>query len=435
MYSLSYFVISLCVVWIVCVGIATLVCYYYLMNRLHLPKDKQRTPISEVFRRSVCSKDGGGRLDVVYTWVNGGENEWVLRKMVSNGTKMCSAETDSANRYADNGELLFSLRSLFYYMKDILGHVYIITQQQEPDWLVEFPQRDRITIVDHRDIFPPWVGNVYNSNVIELWMGKIPGLSNFFIYMNDDMSISRNVDWSDFFAHDGIPFAFLEKKYSTALRFCLYNHYRNTPVGRMHLNTELLMDRLYPEQTKNMHFLRQPHFEITHAPYVMSKQWLDNFHRQFPELVREASTHRVRQLHDLVLTSYLMQNRMMDEGCMQGTVMFQVSMPAWRLSTEHNLSTCLQIITEERTFMCINDGRSVDESVGIVEGLMDSTSTMIRHFLSHVSFPLRSETNMALVRLLRTTYLTGPTKALVSTTKQHGTDNARITYKQKTWIL
>ena len=45
----------------------------------------------------------------------------------------------------------------------------------------------------------------FNSNVVESWIWKIKGLSDCFIYMNDDMYIGQPVDVSTFFVQDRVP--------------------------------------------------------------------------------------------------------------------------------------------------------------------------------------------------------------------------------------
>ena len=56
------------------------------------------------------------------------------------------ANTDG--RFRDNGELIYNLRCLEKFFPNH-GHIYIVTDEQRPDWLA---QTDKITIIDHQDI-------------------------------------------------------------------------------------------------------------------------------------------------------------------------------------------------------------------------------------------------------------------------------------------
>ncbi|XMA37048.1 hypothetical protein O1157_11655 [Streptomyces albogriseolus] len=70
-------------------------------------------------------------------------------------------------------------------------HVYIVTDGQTPEWLdADAPG---ITVVDHKDIFPEGVLPVFNSHAIETRLHHIPGLSDHYLYFNDDVFVGRSV--------------------------------------------------------------------------------------------------------------------------------------------------------------------------------------------------------------------------------------------------
>ncbi|OHS92722.1 hypothetical protein TRFO_40939 [Tritrichomonas foetus] len=61
-------------------------------------------------------------------------------------------------------------------------------------------------MISHEEIFPSEVKlPSFNSNAIEFSIGNIPGLSEHFIYANDDMFFGRPLIINDFFNEDGIP--------------------------------------------------------------------------------------------------------------------------------------------------------------------------------------------------------------------------------------
>ncbi|KAJ8299664.1 hypothetical protein KUTeg_023724 [Tegillarca granosa] len=105
----------------------------------------------------------------------------------------------SASRFEDNEELRYSLRSVEKYAPWV-RHIYIITNGQIPHWLnLESP---RVTIVTHSDLFlnkshlP-----TFSSPAIESHIHRIPGLSQKFIYMNDDVMFGKEVWPDDFYSH------------------------------------------------------------------------------------------------------------------------------------------------------------------------------------------------------------------------------------------
>ena len=141
-------------------------------------------------------------VDLVYLWVNGNDPEWKKKKSVFSKESFSDEGMDNIGRYEDNGELKYSLRSAELYAPWI-RKIFIVTDNQIPEWLD--PENEKIKIIDHKDILPPEVLPTFNSNVIEHSLFKIPGLSEHFLYANDDMFFNRPVKVSDFFGDDGKP--------------------------------------------------------------------------------------------------------------------------------------------------------------------------------------------------------------------------------------
>lgn len=123
-------------------------------------------------------------IDVVYTWA--GEN------------------TDPTNnRLAFNNELKYSLRSLFKYAPWI-NKVYILMNppKRPPSWFNE-QYKEKIILVDHNDTFNSNDLPCTNSDSIETTLVNIKGLSEHFIYFNDDVYLGNYVSYLDFFTEDG----------------------------------------------------------------------------------------------------------------------------------------------------------------------------------------------------------------------------------------
>ncbi|MFB7327060.1 stealth family protein, partial [Streptomyces sp. NPDC056190] len=142
-------------------------------------------------------------IDVVYTWVDG--EDPVLRanrERYSTGADAgIAAREVGESRYTSHDELKYSLRSLEMYA-DFVRHVYIVTDGQAPEWLnTEAPG---VTVVDHKDIFPEGVLPVFNSHAIETRLHHIPGLSDHYLYFNDDVFVGRKVTPGHFFHGNGI---------------------------------------------------------------------------------------------------------------------------------------------------------------------------------------------------------------------------------------
>lgn len=148
-------------------------------------------------------------IDAVYTWVDGADPAWRDRMMraraVAEGVEY-HPEAQADNRYRSRDELKYSLRSLEMYAPWI-RHVYLVTDQQMPEWLLE--HCDRLTVVDHRDIFTdPDALPSFNSSGIITQLHHIDGLAEHYLYLNDDMFFGRDVRPSLFWYGNGIAKVF-----------------------------------------------------------------------------------------------------------------------------------------------------------------------------------------------------------------------------------
>lgn len=141
-------------------------------------------------------------VDLVYLWVNGNDPQWRAKRNAAIGRTEADSAVNCDGRYADNDELKFSLRAVEMYAPWI-RKIFIVTDNQVPDWLDT--TNPKIRIVDHTEILDPESLPCFNSRVIEHSLYRIPGLSEHFLYANDDMFVNRPVMPGDFFGSDGLP--------------------------------------------------------------------------------------------------------------------------------------------------------------------------------------------------------------------------------------
>ncbi|MEW9526915.1 stealth family protein [Microbispora sp. NPDC049125] len=156
-------------------------------------------------------------IDAVYTWVDGGDPAWRARRDAAlhggpqggqpgrpDGGLSEMATTEA--RFTSRDELRYSLRSLFTYAPWI-NRVWIVTDGQTPSWLDTADPM--VTVVDHKEIFSdPSVLPVFNSHAIETQLHHIDGLSEHFLYLNDDFFLGRPLSPRTFFEANGITHFF-----------------------------------------------------------------------------------------------------------------------------------------------------------------------------------------------------------------------------------
>jgi hypothetical protein len=229
-------------------------------------------------------------IDVVYTWVDGDDPTWRTRRDAAMGVTAEQRHPEAANdaRFASRDELRYSLRSLEKYA-DFVNHVYLVTDDQCPAWL----RRDhpRLTVVDHRDIFPEDAAlPTFNSHSIESRLHHVPGLSEHYIYMNDDFLFGRRVDASNFFLASGLARFF----YSPA----------NIPIGDPGIEVKPVdAAAMNGRDLVAAEFGARPTFKFKHAPYAQRRSIHLQIEQLFPDDVARTTNSRFRHPSDLPLAS------------------------------------------------------------------------------------------------------------------------------------
>lgn len=141
-------------------------------------------------------------IDLVYLWVDGNDPVWMKKKQETLNSHKTQFSVNLAGRYISNDEIKYSLRSVEKHLPWI-RNIYIVTDNQVPSWLnVENP---RVRIVDHKEILPEIALPCFNSSIIEMFIYRIPGLSEHFLYANDDNFVNADLSPSFFFAEDKFP--------------------------------------------------------------------------------------------------------------------------------------------------------------------------------------------------------------------------------------
>lgn len=137
-------------------------------------------------------------VDAVVVWVDGADKKWRELFQKHTGKKPC------ATRYGGNGaDLRWCLASLVRNVP-FLRHIHLVTMDQRPDW-IDQPAYAKVKIVHHAQIFDSQHLPSFNSSAIEMVLHRIPGLSEHFLYSNDDMFVLRPTTRQDWFWQDGRP--------------------------------------------------------------------------------------------------------------------------------------------------------------------------------------------------------------------------------------
>lgn len=151
-------------------------------------------------------------IDIVIPWVDGDDPKLRAKREHYAGVGKTKADASPEDEYAldlrwdDFNEIHICLWSIHNFAPWV-RRIWMITDEQTPE-LGSLPEafRDKITVLDHRDIFAGYeeVLPTFNSATILSACWRIPGLSDQFIVTNDDVFFVGPVQPEDF-VRDGNP--------------------------------------------------------------------------------------------------------------------------------------------------------------------------------------------------------------------------------------
>ncbi len=138
------------------------------------------------------------KIDFVIPWVDGSDPAWLREKK----KYMPASDTDSSiARYRDWDILKYWFRGIEKNAPWV-NRIYFITWGHLPSWLnTDHP---KLKIIRHEDYIPKEYLPTFSSHTIELNLHRIEGLSEHFVYFNDDMYLINPVT-KDHFFHKGLP--------------------------------------------------------------------------------------------------------------------------------------------------------------------------------------------------------------------------------------
>lgn len=264
-------------------------------------------------------------IDIVIAWVDDADQQWCALKREYETTPDPTAADDSDERYRDWGFLRYLLRGIEKFMPWIRT-VHLVTCGQSPVWLNK--AHPKLHLVNHTDYIPAEYLPTFNSHTIELNFHRIEGLSEHFIYLNDDMLFTALQKRTDYF-RDGFPVDML------ALQPVVANP-ANEVMSHIYLNNSLVIARHF-KKYDNMK--SQPHsyfnldYPVMHLGYnilekvfplytgfytphgaspLCKSAYRELWEKEF-DILDATSRHRFRDSSDV--SQYLIREWQKQSGC------------------------------------------------------------------------------------------------------------------------
>lgn len=248
-------------------------------------------------------------IDIVIAWVDG--NDPVLEQKRNHYLidKTLASEAVTSTRFASNSEIYYNIASILKYVP-FCRHIYIVCDDQQPALIDEFAKQDicstdKIRIIDHKVLFAGYEQFLptFNTRSIETLLWNIPGLSDYFIYMNDDFFFNHSVTLDDFIEQD---------------KFIFYGHWIKNATKKSKLNYRKLRFKLCKIPIQPSHTMAQmlssdilgmtQYFEIHHYPHIVDKIVLKDYLLSHPQLLENQIKYKFRdvaQVNPITLTNHL----------------------------------------------------------------------------------------------------------------------------------
>lgn len=232
-------------------------------------------------------------VDVVIAWVDGDDpaHKAKMRPYLTNAA-LERDDVAGATRFRSDKEIFFCIASIIRFAP-FVRKIFIVTDGQDPG--VEgfiaknFPNNGiPVELVDHKDIFRGYEEYLptFNSLSIGSALFRIPGLSENFVYFNDDVMLLRPVSAEEWFEGDKIV---------------AYGKWRSIPLYKM-------ISSLKPRKGGHKPFgfkdaimnasaragMKRSFLLMGHTPHPAKRSLFEEFYAANPEVFGENISHRFR---------------------------------------------------------------------------------------------------------------------------------------------
>lgn len=224
-------------------------------------------------------------IDVVFTWVDPNHPKWKKEKEYWEKKLLPGRRSSKAmefSRYSSFDEIRYGLRSVHQYLPWVRRIFLVTNHGTYPQWLNRHDRR--IKIVDYRMLLPKRSLPSYNSNAIEAFLHRIPGLSEHFVYFNDDLLVLKPLQ----------PGHFIDLK-NNKLIYPLESDFLFKIFQKSRLLTSLeekylkLDSHVIKPRFHTMKKLKIPYngHSTAHCPKILTKSQCRKFHRRFQKQIKQ----------------------------------------------------------------------------------------------------------------------------------------------------
>jgi hypothetical protein len=255
-------------------------------------------------------------IDAVITWVDGSDpvfRQKIVPYLKNNSCRQIPGAHPT--RFASVNEIRYCVFSIFTFAP-FVRNIFIVTDGQDPqldkEIVTYFPERaNSIKIVDHKEIFRGFEQYLptFNSRSIECMIWRIKGLSERFIYFNDDTFLIRETRPEDWFINNRpvlrgkwllLPaLRILWKKAMIIVNKDILNRQDYQPRPSYHVGQWLAASQLG---------FKFNYLAFCHTPHAINRRRVEDFFNNNMLLLEKSISYRFRnhnQLNFIALSYHL----------------------------------------------------------------------------------------------------------------------------------
>lgn len=302
-------------------------------------------------------------MDFVMIWVDGNDPEWQKAFL-----KYAEKEEGDKRiiRFRDWGTLKYWFRGVEKFAPWV-DKVHFVTCGHYPEWLnLDHP---KLNFVRHSDYIPPEYLPTFNSHTIELNLHRIKGLSEEFVYFNDDTFIIAPLKPARFF-RGGLPRDMAILNAISPQGGIMHIHCNNTKFVNDHYDKMEVLKR-NPLKWFNLRYgscllrtlgllpyrnftgILDPHMPNAYLKSTFVRVWEEN-----SRLLEDTCKCRFR--NDSNVSQYIMRYTQLAEGTFDPINPFKTSFCNTGISGTA-LNAYLDVIRKQsKRMICINDDDIAD---------------------------------------------------------------------------
>ena len=228
-------------------------------------------------------------IDAVITWVDG--NDPLHQRKMSLAVSSEKKKKNNLSKYKEAGEIYYCVQSIIKFAP-FIRNIFIVTDNQVPLFIKNKKIHDeRIKVVDHKEIFKGLEEYMptFNPRGIDALLHRVPGLSERFIYFNDDMFLIKKTQAKDWFTVAGKPV--LRGKWSKS-----YNTMWHKKIAELFYSftNKRPSYNLAQSVSANMAGFNNRYYRSFHSGRPLLKSVFEEYFKKNPQILRNQLKYKFR---------------------------------------------------------------------------------------------------------------------------------------------